>query len=195
MNSKACIKVQEKERESCFLVFLSSKKRYIRHFHVVAVQRRLRNVQKSVMHVQRCCFTNLTLLLFCHPRCRHRRRCLSSLLVNHRTGEGRRRQTLCDKRDNKFVWKKFASNFLSDLFVKAPKHWYVVKITTENASNSPVSKTASSLSFSSDLVRAMHARRERGRRASPVSSHQSRAWPFAGLAFCSTDYRKKRDCS
>ena len=147
------------------------------------------------MHVQRCCFTNLTLLLFCHPRCRHRRRCLSSLSLNHRTGEGRRRQTLCDKRDNKFVWKKFASNFLSDLFVKAPKHWYVVKITTENASNSPVSKTASSLSFSSDLVRAMHARRERGRRASPVSSHQSRAWPFACLAFCSTDYRKKRDCS
>ena len=39
------------------------------------MQRRLRNVQKSVMHVQRCCFVNLTLLLFC----RRRRRCLSSL--------------------------------------------------------------------------------------------------------------------
>ena len=24
---------------------------------------------------------------------------------------------------------------------------------------------------------------------------RSRAWPFACLAFCSTDYRKKRDCS
>ena len=32
-------------------------------------------------------------------------------------------------------------------------------------------------------------------RASPVSRHQSRAWPFACLAFCSTDHRKKRDCS
>ena len=32
-------------------------------------------------------------------------------------------------------------------------------------------------------------------RASPISHHQSRAWPFACLAFCSTDYRKKRDCS
>ena len=31
-------------------------------------------------------------------------------------------------------------------------------------------------------------------RASPVSRYQSRAWPFACLAFCSTDYRKKRDC-
>ena len=31
--------------------------------------------------------------------------------------------------------------------------------------------------------------------ASPVSRHQSRAWPFACLAFYSTDYRKKRDCS
>ena len=36
---------------------------------------------------------------------------------------------------------------------------------------------------------------EAARRASPVSRHQSRAWPFACLAFCSTDYRKKRDCS
>ena len=32
-------------------------------------------------------------------------------------------------------------------------------------------------------------------RASPISRYQSRAWPFACLAFCSTDYRKKRDCS
>ena len=58
------------------------------------------------------------------------------------------------------------------------------------------------VSFSSDLVRAVHARgtgevarrAERGRQPS-VSRHQSRAWPFACLAFCSTDYRKKRDCS
>ena len=35
-------------------MFLSSKKREIRHFHVVVVQRRQRNVQKSVMHVQSC---------------------------------------------------------------------------------------------------------------------------------------------
>ena len=32
-------------------------------------------------------------------------------------------------------------------------------------------------------------------RASPVSRPQSRARPFACRAFCSTDYRKKRDCS
>ena len=31
----------------------------IRKFHVVAVQRRLRNVQNSVMHVQSCCFAVL----------------------------------------------------------------------------------------------------------------------------------------
>ena len=28
----------------------------MRHFHVVVVQKRERNVQKSVMHVQSCCF-------------------------------------------------------------------------------------------------------------------------------------------
>ena len=50
------------------------------YFHVVVVQRRLRNVQKSVMHVQSCFFANLNLVLFCRSRCRRRRRCLSSLL-------------------------------------------------------------------------------------------------------------------
>ena len=33
-------------------------------FHVAVVQQWLRNVQKSVMHVQRCSFANLNLLLF-----------------------------------------------------------------------------------------------------------------------------------
>ena len=47
----------------CF-VFPSSTKREIRHFHVVFVQRRLRNVQKSV---QSCCFANLNLLCFFFP--------------------------------------------------------------------------------------------------------------------------------
>ena len=42
----------------------SSTKREIRHFHVVVVQWRQINVQKSVMHVQSCCFPNLNLLLF-----------------------------------------------------------------------------------------------------------------------------------
>ena len=39
-------------------------KREIRKFHVVVMQRRQRNVQKSVMHVQSCCFTNLNLCFF-----------------------------------------------------------------------------------------------------------------------------------
>ena len=30
--------------------------REIGHFHVVVVQKRERNVQKEVMHVQSCCF-------------------------------------------------------------------------------------------------------------------------------------------
>ena len=45
-------------------MFTSSTKREIRHFHVVVVQGRQRNAQKSVMHVQSCCFANLNLLLF-----------------------------------------------------------------------------------------------------------------------------------
>ena len=47
-------------------------------------------------------------------------------LVNlrNRTGEERRRQTLCDKRDNNFVWNNFSPNFTflyTDLFVKDQK--------------------------------------------------------------------------
>ena len=62
----------------------SSTKRQTRHFHVVVLQRQPRNVQKSVMHVQSCCFASLILLRFCRSRCRRRRRrrrrCLSSLM-------------------------------------------------------------------------------------------------------------------
>ena len=38
------------------------------------------------MHVQSCCFANLTLLLFCRCRCRHRRHCLSSLMCKKERG-------------------------------------------------------------------------------------------------------------
>ena len=39
-------------------------KREIRHFHVVVFQLRQRNVQKSVMQVQSCCFANQTYCFF-----------------------------------------------------------------------------------------------------------------------------------
>ena len=65
-----------KEKESHCLVSTSFTKREIRHFHVVVVQWLQRNVQKSMMHVQSCCFANLNLLLFCRSRWRRRRRWL-----------------------------------------------------------------------------------------------------------------------
>ena len=37
----------------------------IRKVHVVVVQQRLRNEQKSIMHMQSCCFACLNLCLFC----------------------------------------------------------------------------------------------------------------------------------
>ena len=54
-----------KEKES-YSVFPFSTKREIRHFHVLRalVQRRLRNVQKSVMHLQSCCFVIKTYCFF-----------------------------------------------------------------------------------------------------------------------------------
>ena len=64
LNSKGLYQSSGKEKESCCLMFPSSTKREIRHFHVVVVQQRQRNVQKSVMHVQSCCFANLNLLRY-----------------------------------------------------------------------------------------------------------------------------------
>ena len=65
LNSKGLYQSSGKEKDCCCLVFPSSTKREITHFHVLVVQRRQRNVQKSVMHVQSCCFVNLNLLLVC----------------------------------------------------------------------------------------------------------------------------------
>ena len=55
--------------------------REIRNFQVADLQRRLRNVQKSMMHVQSCCFADINRLLFCRSRCRLRRCCLGSPLL------------------------------------------------------------------------------------------------------------------
>ena len=80
-----CIKAQEKKKKS-MSSFTSAKKREIRRFHVVVVQRQQRNVQKSVMHLQSCWFANLMLLFwpFSWHRRRHRR-CLSSLFFDGNT--------------------------------------------------------------------------------------------------------------
>ena len=80
LNSKRLYQSSGKEKESHCLVFTSSTKREIRYFYVAVVRWRQRNVQKSVMHVQSCCFAYLNLLLFCRSRWRRRCRCLSSLL-------------------------------------------------------------------------------------------------------------------
>ena len=45
-------------------MFTSSIKREIRDFHAVVVHWRQRNVQKSVLHVQSCCFANQTYCFF-----------------------------------------------------------------------------------------------------------------------------------
>ena len=68
LNSKGLCQSSRKEKEGHCLVSTSSTKREIRQFHIEVVQGRQRNVQKSVMHVQSCCFVNLNLLLFCRSR-------------------------------------------------------------------------------------------------------------------------------
>ena len=65
LNSKRLYQTSGKDKESRWLVFTSWTKRENRHFHVVVVQRRQRNVQKSgVIHLQSCCFSNLKTYCF-----------------------------------------------------------------------------------------------------------------------------------
>ena len=64
LSSRGLYQSSGKEKESCSLVFPPSTNREIRHVHVVVVQRRQRNVQKSVMHVQSCCFAQQTFCFF-----------------------------------------------------------------------------------------------------------------------------------
>ena len=61
----------KKEKENFCVVFTYSIKRAreISNFHVAVVQRRQRNVKKSMMHVQSCSFANIYLLLFCCSCC------------------------------------------------------------------------------------------------------------------------------
>ena len=64
LNSKRLYQSSGKEKEGSCLVFTSSTKREITHFHVVVAQRRQRNIQKRVMHVQSCCFAKSTPIAF-----------------------------------------------------------------------------------------------------------------------------------
>ena len=56
--------MQEKEKKIVLLAFTSFTKREIRHFHFVVVQLRQRNVEKSVINVQSCCFETYCFFAF-----------------------------------------------------------------------------------------------------------------------------------
>ena len=67
---RTVVKFRKRKLKENFCVLFTNSIKWeceIKHFHVAVVQRRLRNVQKSVMHVQGCCFANVhvNLLLFC----------------------------------------------------------------------------------------------------------------------------------
>ena len=64
-----------------------------------------------------------------------------SLARRGETEEERRRQTLCDKRENNFDWKKHSSKLnppLNRTFWKRPENINLSEETTKHASNSPV---------------------------------------------------------
>ena len=58
---RSSIRKVSKFRKGIKFTYSIKRARKIRKFHVAVVKRRLRNVQKSVMHVQSCCFANLAI--------------------------------------------------------------------------------------------------------------------------------------
>ena len=80
LNSKWLRQSSGKEKENFCLLFPSSRKRENRQFHIAVVHRRQIKVQKSVLHVQSCCFPCLNLLILCRSRCGRPRRCVNSLM-------------------------------------------------------------------------------------------------------------------
>ena len=79
LNFKGLYQSSEKEKESRWLVFVSSTKREIRQFHVVVVQRRQRNVQKKRDARSKMMFCQSKPIAFCRSCYCHRRRCLNFL--------------------------------------------------------------------------------------------------------------------
>ena len=75
-------KFRRRKRFCAVFTYFIKRSREIRKFHVAVVQRRLRNVQKSVIVVEICCFAYLNLLLFCFCCCHHRRRCFRAPLLS-----------------------------------------------------------------------------------------------------------------
>ena len=74
-NSEGLYRSSGKEKESCCLVFHSSKKHEIRYFHVVVVQRRLRNDKKAwctckvvVLHILTYYFFDVPFAVAVHGR-------------------------------------------------------------------------------------------------------------------------------
>ena len=66
LNPKGPYLSQGKEKDVLCCVYLLHKvrERKIRNFHIAVLQRRLRNVQKRVMHVQSCCFAKYKPIAF-----------------------------------------------------------------------------------------------------------------------------------
>ena len=69
----------EKENFCVVLTYFVKRVREIWKFHVAVVQQRLRNVQKSVVHVHSCCFADINLLLFSRSLCRRLCRCVACM--------------------------------------------------------------------------------------------------------------------
>ena len=97
---------------------LSGQEIWVR-LHSVTTRKKLTNGLQQILPKSRCVGTS--------SRNRPPRQSpLQPFLVNlrNRTGEEKRRQILCDKRDNNFVWNNFSSNFpflCTDFFVKDQK--------------------------------------------------------------------------
>ena len=81
-SERTVCKFRKEKQIFCFVLTYPIKwAREIRKFHIAVVQQRLRNVQKRVMHMQRCFSASLNLLFFLLFAVR---RCKNFLLLSSR---------------------------------------------------------------------------------------------------------------
>ena len=113
VNSEGLYPSSKMEVKFCRCWFMKCK---IRHFHVAVVQKRQRNVQKSLPHVQNCCFAYFTYSFFYTLSLLSRRWILKSVMTSNQFPS-------CKKDSQLHYLYYYFKSFKSSLPCKRFLHW------------------------------------------------------------------------
>ena len=110
--------------------------------------------------------------------------------LRNRTGEERRRLTLCDKRDNNYVWKNLPPNFTfveTDIFVEEQKTSMLREFPTKHARNNAVTFVTLKRFVIAVLLRKLTIAIDYQNNSTSSPGHLG--YPFNNLAILQHDWR------